>query len=674
MIAPFASASGLLTVSANGAVRTQHFTVEHGSAVLEVPIADTDTRGLTVQVDLAGRAPRLRDDGTSDPKLPPRPAYATASLPLQVKPANETLKVSAVARDRVTAPGAHDTVDVSVAGADGSAVAGADVAVVVVDDAVLSLTDYKLADPISAMYAPQTDATSGRLSPQQLGAGEPRRVRSARHDTVEHGRGAEFQVVLARHGAQRDLAVNAAGASTGAGSGARYAPAIPQSADAFKQDGSTRTTTHGLSVRTNFDALALFSPSVRTDATGVAHVSVDLPDNLTRYRVMAVAADNAGRFGGGESTLTARLPLQIRPSPPRFANFGDSFELPVVVQNQTDKEMVVDVVAETSNLTLTDAHGIRVKVPANDRVEVRFPVKTDAAGTARYRISATHGADADSATGEFPVYTPVTTEAFATYGVVDNGAIAQPVQTPTGVVPQYGGLEIDTSSTAMQALTDAVVYLDDYPYESADAYASRIIALTSLRDVFAAFGGEGVPTPPQVDARIRSDIKALTALQNDDGGFSTWTRGGDPAALHQRSSHRSARARAARRFRGAGQLPTVARSRTYATSNRSSPRSGARRTGTRRARTRCTCATRRVIATRRRRRRCTGPTRGLRWTRSRGCGRSSTTRRSRARSRERSRIERTRRRAPRPSPRPTPTPPISCSARIDAPTGSCSTR
>src|SRR5205085_3326222 len=165
---------------------------------------------------------------------------------------------------------------------------------------------------------------------------------------------------------------------------------------AFGKASSTRSTPQGLSVRTNFDALALFSPSVRTDATGVAHVSVDLPDNLTRYRVMAVAADDGGRFGGGESTLTARLPLQIRPSPPRFANYGDSFELPVVVQNQTDQEMVVDVVAETSNLTLIDAHGLRVKVPANDRVEVRFPVKTDGAGTAHYRISATHGTDADS--------------------------------------------------------------------------------------------------------------------------------------------------------------------------------------------------------------------------------------------------------------------------------------
>ena len=80
----------------------------------------------------------------------------------------------------------------------------------------------------------------------------------------------------------------------------------------------------------------------------------------------------------------------------------------------------------------------------------------------------------------------------------------------------------------MQALTDAVVYLEDYQYDSVDAYASRIVALTSLRRVFSAFGGQGVPTAAQVDARIRSDIKALEALQNDDGGFSTWTRGGEP--------------------------------------------------------------------------------------------------------------------------------------------------
>src|SRR5207253_4059922 len=100
-----------------------------------------------------------------------------------------------------------------------------------------------------------------------------------------------------------------------------------------------------------------------------------------------------------------------RPSLPRFANYGDRFELPVVLQNQTDRDMVTDVVAETSNLDLTGPHGLRVTVPANDRVEVRLPVATEKAGTASYRISATHETDADSAAGELPVYTPATTAA-----------------------------------------------------------------------------------------------------------------------------------------------------------------------------------------------------------------------------------------------------------------------
>ena len=65
---------------------------------------------------------------------------------------------------------------------------------------------------------------------------------------------------------------------------------------------------------------------------------VKLPDNLTRYRVMVVAVDaRAASSARAKSNLTARLPLMVRPSAPRFLNFGDQFELPVVLQNQTDE-------------------------------------------------------------------------------------------------------------------------------------------------------------------------------------------------------------------------------------------------------------------------------------------------------------------------------------------------
>ena len=49
---------------------------------------------------------------------------------------------------------------------------------------------------------------------------------------------------------------------------------------------------------------------------------------------------------------------------------------------------------------------------------------------------------------ELPIYEPATTEAFATYGVLDEGTTVQPVLAPDGVIPEFGGLEITTSSTS----------------------------------------------------------------------------------------------------------------------------------------------------------------------------------------------------------------------------------
>src|SRR6185436_20403946 len=102
--------------------------------------------------------------------------------------------------------------------------------------------------------------------------------------------------------------------------------------------------------------------------------------------VVAVAAGKY--FGSGEANVTARLPLMVRPSAPRFLNFGDRFELPVVVQNQTNQAMTVDVVVQAGNLQLTAGAGQQVEIPANDRREIRFPATTLSAGQARLQIAA----------------------------------------------------------------------------------------------------------------------------------------------------------------------------------------------------------------------------------------------------------------------------------------------
>ncbi|MEM7096345.1 MAG: alpha-2-macroglobulin family protein [Actinomycetota bacterium] len=516
---PFADAHGLVVISRTGIDRVMTFDFDdEGTAVLEVPILDDDVPGVGLQIEAVGSTVRAGADGRPDPELPPRPAFASGQLTLAVPPDSRELSIDVAPRLARLEPGSETQVEVTVTGPDGEPVEDAELAVIVVDEAVLSLTGYQLRDPLAAFYgsgAGQAGIWRGRSSlvlsdPDLSGLGAETELTSA-DDSADS---AEFDMVEEEAMADGDFALEAAPA--------------PQAARA---EGVNLATTGGaqaeapIEIRTNFDALAVFQPEVTTDADGKAVIEVPLPDNLTRYRVMVVATSEATDAGSGDSNITARLPVTVRPTPPRFANFGDRFAFPVVVQNATDDDLEIDVAFRSTNLVVDGRDGTTVMVPANDRVEVRFDVAADEAGTARFQIAASSGSFADAAEGSFPVYTPATAEAFATYGVVDDGSIAQPITEPQDVFPQFGGLEISTSSTAVSALTDAVIYMNDYRYRSSDALASRIIAIVALDDVLEAFESDQLPTPDELRQRVNGDIDAMLSLQNFDGGFATWERG-----------------------------------------------------------------------------------------------------------------------------------------------------
>lgn len=516
---PFVPAEGVLTLRRSGLVRTERFHMSEPSTTLKIPVEEGFTPNVHAQVDLVGAAARTDDKGEADEKLPKRPAYASGEINLSVPPLARRLQVTATPREKAIEPGGETTVNVEVKDAAGRAVQGSEIAVVVVDESVLALTNYKLEDPVSVFYAQrEADVLDYHLR---------RQVQLANPATIT-----VMQVQdLPLNGRMDALAQMAPGAV----GGARQRPA-PMAMRVVTKSGENNFAVDGtadndsaqqaIRLRENFNALAVFAPSVVTDAQGRAEVKVKVPDNLTRYRVMAVSVAGGKQFGSGESSITARQPLMVRPSAPRFLNFGDRFELPVVVQNQTERALDVEVAARATNAEFTDGQGRRVQIPAGDRVEVRFPVSASRAGTARFQLGAASGRFADAAQIELPVWTPATTEAFATYGEIDDaGALVQPVHAPPDVFKQFGGLEVQTSSTQLQALTDAVLYLVAYPFECSEQLSSRVLAVAALRDVLTAFKAKDMPSPDEMNSAVERDIKRLQGMQNDDGGFAFWRRG-----------------------------------------------------------------------------------------------------------------------------------------------------
>lgn len=509
--APFAPADAVVTIERDGFIDVRRVAMETPSTTVEIPIDGDQTPGVRLVVEITGSSPRVDDAGK--PMEQRRPAYATGSLMLKIPPTQRTLGVKLTPAASALRPGTPTAVDAVVTGPDGRPVGNAELTVWVVDEAVLALSGYDLADPMGTFYPERSEGVQARRFREMVKLADPadlERAAEEMNDAAEESMGGR--------GMMKSMAAMEPPPPP--------APPPGQGGDAIQ-------------VRSDFRALAVWEGAARTDKAGKVHVAYKIPDSLTRYRILAVANDGSTRFGTGASAVTARNPLMIRPSAPRFLNFGDRFELPVVLQNQTTAPLTVDVALQAANLVFLDSldqpgepydigsssAGRKVTVPPEDRVEIRFPMGTDMAGTARIQIVASAGDFSDATRIELPVYTPATSEAFATYGVLDEGGMKQPISTPGDVWTQYGGLEITTSSTALQSLTDAVIELTTYPYGCSEQIASRVMTIVALRDVLSAFEAKGMPSAAEIDVQLGKDLKRLAELQNRDGGFGFWRSG-----------------------------------------------------------------------------------------------------------------------------------------------------
>ncbi len=511
---PFAPADVLLTLRRSGIVRVERFRMEEPARSLRIPLEDAFAPSVQVHVRATGVGParlRLSRDGAATV------ATAEGELELRVQPDARRLVVTVSPRSARVRPGDVTSVAVGVADAAGRPLAGSEVAVAVVDDSVLTLGGYHLADPLRSLAiarAPGVASHGMPLLPAALGAplSEEHLIRDLDYAQAWSG------------GVYDSLDLGIAGGVVGGVAGGRAARAeylfLDQAEELRRQAGSGR-------LRSDYRTLALFVASAVTDEKGRVGVTLNVPDSLTRYRVLAVATDGGRRFGTGEATFAADLALLVRPSPPRFLRTGDRFELPVIVQNRTDAPLDVALGVRAAGLQIGEA-GRRLRVGPRDRVPVRFAAVAGSPGEARLQVVARSGAMADAAELRVPVQVVVAREAVAAYGTIDgdgNGVVAQPFVAPVDTLPGYGGLSITTSTTALSELADAVAYLVSYRYECSEQIASRLMTLAVLKDALAAFASDRLPPLAELQERMQQDADALVLRQDEKGAIGLWRRG-----------------------------------------------------------------------------------------------------------------------------------------------------
>ncbi len=123
--------------------------------------------------------------------------------------------------------------------------------------------------------------------------------------------------------------------------------------------GGEEAITNTKNVRKEFRTLAYWQGSLKTGADGKVTFEFIAPDNLTTYRIVVVGQTRANQFGG-DATQTVKIskPLLIDLALPRFLRDGDQVELRAVArENFTDNDEITVRCVTDASVKLLGADG-----------------------------------------------------------------------------------------------------------------------------------------------------------------------------------------------------------------------------------------------------------------------------------------------------------------------------
>jgi alpha-2-macroglobulin len=478
---PWEQATALLTTEREGIRTYRQFALTSTQQSVTVPITEADIPNVFVSVLLvkgrtrpaagAAAAPSPATIEEADASDPGKPAFRLGYIELKVEDATKRLTVAVKANKDEYRPANAAKVDVDVKDRQGRG-ASSEVTLWAVDYGVLSLTAYRTPDVLKSVYVEKALQVMTTDNRQRIVS---RRVLTPKGSTDGGGGGAD------------------------PGSG---------------------------TIRKDFRVLAFWLGSVTTDAAGHASVDVKLPESLTTYRIMAVAADRASRFGSGDSEVRINKPITMKPAYPRFLAVGDTVFFGAVVTSQLQlpgTALVTMKSLDPAVLDLTAAGEQSLPIGAGGSVEARFQAAGRAIGRARVRMTVRVGDETDAFEDIIPVEVLASPETVAAYGETTEGSAAatELLTVPRGVVSGFGGLHIELASTAMVGLGEGARYLVEYPYGCAEQKGSRALAMLLAADLGDAFSLPGVDTS-KMHPSVQATLKELETFQCPGGGFAYW--------------------------------------------------------------------------------------------------------------------------------------------------------
>ncbi len=458
---PFTGAEAWITVEREGLIEQRRLRITSGSTTLKFPITEAWAPNAYVSILVArGRSAKpgyLDDLG--------RPTIRVGYAELRVTPEVKRLTVAVRAERAEYRPGDSARVTVQVRDRQGRA-AKSEATLWAVDEGVLALTGYKTPDPLDLIYR------------------------------------------------ERGLGMRLASNMTS------VAPQVPEGEKGWRAPGGGGGVAGADILRSRFQTTAFFIGSVVTDAQGSATITAKLPDNLTTFRLMAVAVTMSDRFGKGQSSMLVTRPLIARQALPRFVRPGDAFTAGAVINRRDGAAVPVTVTAAATGATLRGAAQQTATLAAQRGAEVRFPFTATKVDSVSFRFDVTDGTNADAVRVAIPVKPDQHPVVHTLAGALHDTASVD-LALPAGMDLERSRLSIAVGTSPLAMVHGMEEALRVYPYYCSEQVISAAVPLIALFRAGAQRGESLLKGNPRRD--ITRAVEMLVSRQRADGGIGYWS-------------------------------------------------------------------------------------------------------------------------------------------------------
>ncbi|WP_254506665.1 alpha-2-macroglobulin family protein [Anatilimnocola floriformis] len=322
------------------------------------------------------------------------------------------------------------------------------------------------------------------------------------------------------------------------------------------------------SVRTKFADTAYWNGAITTGKDGTAEIEIDMPENLTGWKIRVWGMGQGTKVGSGDAEVTTRKDLLVRLQAPRFFVQKDEVVLTANVHNYLPKEKEVSVTLEVPGGILQPMSDttVMVKIPAGGEQRVDWRCKVTNEGQAVVRMKALTDEESDAMEMKMPafVHGMLKTESWASTIRPDKEIGKVNISVPTERRVEQSRLEIRYSPSLAMAMVDALPYLAEYPYDTTDTTLNRflpsVITQKTLLDLklnlkeigekrsnlnaqeigddkerakgWKRFERNPVFDEEELSRMVKDGVKALTEQQISDGGWGWFSGWGEKSYPH----------------------------------------------------------------------------------------------------------------------------------------------